>query len=36
MILPAAGGIDTAMRQEPAHSEAYVRITKAQVAFQFL
>jgi hypothetical protein len=29
----AAGGIDAAMRQEPAHREAYVRITKAQVAF---
>ena len=29
----AADGIGAAMRQEPAHREAYVRITKAQVAF---
>jgi hypothetical protein len=31
---PAAGKVLTAaMREEPAHREAYVRITKAQVAF---
>jgi DNA-binding transcriptional MerR regulator len=29
----AAGRLDGAMRDEPAHREAYVRITKAQVAF---
>jgi hypothetical protein len=29
----AADSIDAAMREEPAHREAYVRITKAQVAF---
>lgn len=29
----AARGIDAAMREEPAHREAYVRITKAEVAF---
>ncbi|MFL6117539.1 MAG: MerR family transcriptional regulator [Catenulispora sp.] len=29
----AADGIDIATREEPAHREAYVRITKAQVAF---
>jgi DNA-binding transcriptional MerR regulator len=29
----AAGGLTTAMREEPAHREAYVRITKAQVGF---
>ena len=29
----AADSIDAAVRQEPAHREAYVRITKAQVAF---